>query len=381
MGPAAAYNALADPDVARVVVCDVNHEQLATCRDRLAGPMASDRLETALLDVNDTQAAAPILAEADVIIAALPQTLTLAAIRTALAAGVALVHLTSPPDDRLVAVRSEVKAAGGLVVIGCGLEPGLTEIMARHLGEQLDRVDELHIKCGGIPARPTPPLGYKIVFGGRQLPLRASDATMVEAGVLKPVARYSGLERVVFPGVGACEAWHERFMPWLLELPAFRNLRSGTQKTVRWPGYAAKVTILKELGLLSEEPVQVDGVQVVPKRVVDAVLYPQVRLDVEGGDRDLTVFQVDVVGEKDGLACRYRAQMVDRFDERLKFTSMARTTAFTATIIARMIARGDLSRAPGQCLTPEKLITGPLFEQFLQELAEAGIHFEISINP
>jgi len=32
------------------------------------------------------------------------------------------------------------------------------------------------------------------------------------------------------------------------------------QKTVRWPGHAANATVLKELGLLSEGPVEVDGV-------------------------------------------------------------------------------------------------------------------------
>ena len=52
--------------------------------------------------------------------------------------------------------------------------------MARYLAEKLDRVDELHIQCGGIPEKPTPPLGYKIVFGGRQMPLRDFDGHTVE---------------------------------------------------------------------------------------------------------------------------------------------------------------------------------------------------------
>ena len=42
--------------------------------------------------------------------------------------------------------------------------------------------------------------------------------------------------------------------------------------TCRWPGYAAKVTVLKEMGLLSQEPVDVDGVPVVPKKLLDALL-------------------------------------------------------------------------------------------------------------
>jgi len=197
------------------------------------------------------------------------------------------------------------------------------------------------------------------------LPLHESDALVVEDGQLKSVPRYSGVETVIFPGVGECEAWHEGFMPWLLELPVLKGLQVGTQKTVRWPGYAAKVTVLKEMGLLSQEPVDVDGVPVVHNRLLDTVLYPRVRL--EEGDRDITVFRVEVVGEKDGRKLEYKAEMVDRYDEQLGFTSMARTTAFTGAIVARMIARGDL-RATGM-VSPEQVITGSLFDKLMNELA------------
>jgi lysine 6-dehydrogenase len=244
--------------------------------------------------------------------------------------------------------------------------------MARHLAEKLDRVDELHIKCGGIPEKPAPPLSYKIVFGGRQMPLRERDARWVQNGDLKPVARYSGIEPVTFPGVGECEAWHEGFMPWLLELAPLKGLKVGTQKTVRYPGFAAKVTVLKELGLLREEPVEVDGVPIAPKKVLDAVLYPRVRL--EEGERDITVFRVEVFGETDGCPRRYKIEMVDHYDDVLGFTSMARTTAFTGAIVARMVARGDIT-AKGW-LTPEQVVAGPLFDQLVRELRRANIQFD-----
>ena len=107
---------------------------------------------------------------------------------------------------------------GVLVIPGCGVEPGLTEIMARGLAEKLDTVEELHIKCGGIPAVPIGPLQYKIVFGGQRLPLRELPARIAEDGALVEVPRYSGVETFDVAGVGEVEAWHEGFMPWLLEL-------------------------------------------------------------------------------------------------------------------------------------------------------------------
>ncbi len=374
MGPAAAYNAASDPDVAQVVLCDRDPLQLEVGLKKFVGTDYGRKLGVVRLDLQSQVVAVDLIAKFDVVVAALPRTVSPLGIRAALLAGVPLVDLTRPVDEEVASLTRETEAAGGLVILGCGVEPGLTEIMARHLAEQLDRVEALHIKCGGIPAEPAPPLGYKIVFGGRQLPLREADGFVVEGGELKLAPRYSAVERVVFPGVGECEAWQENFMPWLLDLPALQGLQTGTQKTVRWPGYATRVTVLKEMGLLSQSPVLVDGVPVVPKQLLDALLYPRVKL--AEGEQDLTLFRVEVMGRKAGRAATVKAEMIDRYDAATGFTSMARTTAFTGAIVARMIGRGDI-RARG-LITPEQVIAGLLFDRLLAELEAVNIRFDIS---
>ncbi|MDH4208641.1 MAG: saccharopine dehydrogenase NADP-binding domain-containing protein [Anaerolineae bacterium] len=374
MGPAAAFNAMSDPDVSGVTLCDRDQRQLEAAQAKLKGLEGGAKLSTVSLDLADQSAATQLMAKFDAAVGALPWGAVGWGIRSAVAADTPFVDLARPDEAELPELRREVTAAGGLVVLGCGVEPGLTEILARYLAEKLDQVDELHIKCGGIPEHPSPPLGYKIVFGGRKLPLREQDAHVVQNDELKLVPRYSGLERVSFPRVGECEAWHEGFMPWLMGLEALRGLKVGTQKTIRWPGYSAKVTVLKDLGLLSEEPVEVEGVWVAPKDVVDAVLYPRVRL--EEGERDITLFRVEAIGQKEGVRRRYKVEMVDRYDDTLGFTSMARTTAFTGAIVARMIARGEI-KAKG-LVTPEQVITGPLLDGLLAELAAVNVRFEES---
>jgi len=49
-----------------------------------------------------------------------------------------------------------------------------------------------------------------------------------------------------------------------------------------------------------------------------------------------------VKGEHEGRPRCYKIEMVDRYDEVLGFTSMARTTAFTGAIVGRMVARGEI---------------------------------------
>jgi lysine 6-dehydrogenase len=374
MGPAAAYNAMSDPDVSQVTLCDMSHQQLNAAKAKLGSMDGGKKLTAVALDLSDQAATVKLMADFDAIVAALARTAIPFSIRAAIAAGKPLVDLSWPLEGELPAIIRAVENAGTLVIPGCGVEPGLTEIMARHLAEKLDRVDELHIKCGGVPEKPTPPLGYKIVFGGRQMPLREGDARIVENGQLKPVPRYSGAETVFFPGVGECEVWHEGFMPWLLDLEALKGLKLGTQMTVRWPGYAAKVRVLKEMGLLSHEPIAVDGVRVAPKKLLDALLYPHVKL--EEGERDMTLMRVEAIGEKDGRPRRYKIEMVDRYDEARGFTSMARTTAFTGAIVGRMVARGDV-KGKGM-LTPEKVITGPLFDRLVDDLAAVNVRFDMT---
>jgi lysine 6-dehydrogenase len=376
MGPAAAYNAMVDPDVTKVTLCDMSRQQLDMAYAKLSAMEGGDKLTTVQLDLGDQAATSQLMAGFDAVVAALPKEAIPLGIRAAVAAKTPLVDLSWPLPDLVEEVKQHVEAEGGLVIPGCGVEPGLTEIMARHLAEKLDQIDELHIKCGGIPEKPAPPLGYKIVFGGRQLPLREGKALICRNGELETVPRYSGAHPVHFAGVGECEAWQEGLMPWLMELDVLKDLKLGTQMTVRWPGYAEKVTVLRDLGMFSPAPIDVDGVQVTPKALLDALLYPHVKL--EEGEIDITCFRVEAIGEKKGRRRKLKIEMVDWYDEELGFTSMARTTAMTGAIVARMVARGDL-KAQG-FVTPEKIVAGKAFDILVDELAAAKIRFEMTME-
>ena len=376
IGPASAYNAMVDPEVTQVTLCDINRQQLEAAQAKLSRLEGGQKLSTVQLDVRDQAATSKLMAGYDAIVGALERPVIGLGIRAAAAAKVPLVDLLWPFPEEAPELKQVVENAGSLAVVGCGVEPGLTEIMARYLAEKLDRIDELHIKCGGIPEEPAPPLGYKIVFGGKRMPLWEGDAHIVENGQLKAVPRYSGAHAVHFSGVGQVEAWNEEFFPWLMDLEVLKDLKSGTQMTVRWPGYAEKASVLWELDLVSTKPIDVNGVQVAPKDLLDAVLYPHVKL--EEGDRDITCFRVEASGEKKGRPCRYKIETVDRYDEELGFTSMARTTGFTGAIVARMAARGEF-KAKGM-VNPEQVITGPLFDRLVEDLAAMNIRFDLTME-
>ena len=373
MGPAVAAEALRDPATTSVTVADISQSSLEACVARIASEPRAERLRIEVADVRDASAIDRLLVRADAVISALPWAVARGVMEAAAQRGAPVIDLARVPDAEWASAQVRLSSARSLVVLGCGVEPGLTEILARHLAEQLDEVDEVHIKCGGVPEHPTGPLGYKIVFGGRSLPLKPADGYAVENGKLASVPRYSGVEPVAFDGLGELEAWHEGFMPWLLDLKCMTNLKRGTQKTIRWPGYAAKATFLEEAGLLNAEPIEVDGVRVSPKRVLDAVLESAVRMS--DADRDITLLRVDVVGRSGDRPRAVRAEMFDRHDG--VFTSMARTTAFTASIVARLAAAGRLARPPRSPATPEQVVVGAAFDELIAALAASGVRIEI----
>ncbi len=370
MGPAAAFNALRDPAVARVTLADNDPMRLEQAAARLARFDSRDRLETRCVDLADRSAAVALLRQHDAAMSALPWSASLLAFAAALETGVPIVDLAIPDDEEMERLRSRV--GDGTVLLGCGLEPGLTEIVARDLASRLDRVEEVHIKVGGIPEHPAPPLGYKIVYGGRELPLRSIPALVITGGDRKLVPRYSGVESTAFTGVGECEAWHEGVLDWLLDHPELKGVREVTQKTIRWPGYAERAMVLNELGLLSTDSIRVGDCDVVPKQLVDTVLYPSVRL---GDDEvDLTLFRVDVSGYRGDRYVRLTCQMVDRRDMETGFTSMARTTAFTGAIATRMIGSGEITEHG--LLTAETVFFGPRVRMLMDALQAEGIRFE-----
>jgi hypothetical protein len=82
---------------------------------------------------------------------ALPGALAAARAKRALAAG---VPFTSTVDDAaaidaVLDLDESARRAGVLLAPGCGLAPGLADVLARHAADALDAVDEIHVARAG----------------------------------------------------------------------------------------------------------------------------------------------------------------------------------------------------------------------------------------
>ncbi len=362
-GHAAALDLARAAGVAEVVLADVDRSRAeAVCGNLRTLPECHAAVRAERLDVSNEPHLADRLRGYDVVISAVPYFLNLILTRAAIEARVSFCDLGGNTDlvreqERLDA---GAKAANVTIVPDCGLAPGLANVLAVAGIARLDKAEEVHIRVGGLPLRPKPPLDYMIVFSMHGLLNEyLGRATVLRKGKRVEVETLGDLEELEFPKpVGRCEAFVTlggiSTMPWSYE----GKLKTLDYKTVRYPGHAAKLRLLRDLGLLGKTPILVDGVSVAPRSVFAAAAEPRLTFP---GEPDVAVMRVVVEGVREGKRRRITFEMLDRMDTKRGITAMMRTTAYPTAAAALMIARGQVPfrgvAAMERALPPEAFLS------------------------
>jgi lysine 6-dehydrogenase len=165
--------------------------------------------------------------------------------------------------------------------------------------------------------------------------------------------------------VGELEAFHTAGG---LSTMAFRyegKIPTMEYKTLRYPGHAAIMEAIRDLGLLELEPIDVKGVRVSPRDVAVAAMGP--RLTKQQG-KDLVALRVTVKGKKAGQPKTVTFELIDRYDEERGISAMERTTGYSLSITGQMQARGEVK--PAGVHTPDECIPA---EKYISELAKRGV--------
>ena len=137
--------------------------------------------------------------------------------------------------------------------------------------------------------------------------------------------------------------------------------------------------LLREMGLFDEEKRDLGGVEVVPRDIACALLFPMWKMEPEKGDRDLTIMQIEVSGYKGRDHVTYTWDLWDIFDEKTWKNSMGRCTGFSCSIFAQAIVKG-LIKEKG-VIAPEKLAASDeLYNFVMAEQRSHGIDYKESVR-
>jgi lysine 6-dehydrogenase len=340
-GTASAYDLVRLGEAERVTLADVDHNQARAAAERVNRLTGASIADALVLDVRNGDEVRRKLSGYAVALSAVPYFYNLDLTRAAIESGVSFCDLGGNTDmvRRQHALDPQAKTAGVRVVPDCGMGPGMGNTLGVYAMSLLDTAEHVYLYDGGIPQDPQPPWNYLLSFNVEGLTNEYyGGMTILREGELVHMPCFVELETIDFPPVGRLEAFMVAggvsTAPW-----TFRDrLQTYQIKILRWPGTFAQLKAFSDLGLFDPNPIQVDGVNVIPRRVFHALFEPQVRAEIV---RDISLIRARAIGAKDGQAAEAIVDVVDYYDPATGFTAMERTTGWHLSIVAAMMARGE----------------------------------------
>jgi saccharopine dehydrogenase-like NADP-dependent oxidoreductase len=252
---------------------------------------ASDRYRAVRADARDEQAAAALLSEhsCDVLMNATDPRFVMPLFRAALQAGTHYLDMAmslSHPDqddpygntgvklgDEQFALAAQWADRGKLALVGIGVEPGLSDVFARHAADTMfSEIDQLGVRDGA-----------SLEVAGYDFAPTFSIWTTIEECLNPPVIweksrgwfttpPFSEPEMFNFPaGIGPVECVNVEHEEVLL-MPRWVQAQRVTFKYGLGSAFINVLQTLHKLGLDSVEPVLVGGTSVSPRDVVAACL-------------------------------------------------------------------------------------------------------------
>jgi lysine 6-dehydrogenase len=349
-----------------VTLIDISDEHLKQASEIIQ----SDRLSPLRIDVEDEGQKKAIFEGKDVALCALLHKHSLPMLKAAVQQEVHFVDLVGEHPVERLNFDEEAKKKRLCLISGMGVSPGITNICVGRGAHLLDTVDRAMIYVGGNPVHPKPPLNYRIVYAvDSVLDFYERKVPVLKDGKIQELEPLSGIESISFPApFTEMECFYTDGLNSLLYTMKGKIKNELAEKTIRHNGHAEQIKILKECGLFSREPIQLGGHHVIPRKVLEAVLDSALRLGEEG---DATLLRIITEGKKSGRPEIHIFEMLDQYDSKKGYTSMAKTTSFPASIAAQMIASGQINQTGS--LFPEDIFHDELYKPFIEELEKRGV--------
>lgn len=366
-GSACAYDLLQQEDVDRVTLADAEPGRIP---DFLLP--ADPRLQAVEADFDDEAGIRELMEDHDVALSAAPYYFNGALGRLAVEAGVDYSDLGG--NTEIVFEQLEMgpsaRETGATLIPDVGLAPGMADVLAAEGMRRLDEPESVVMYVGGLPQHPRPPLGYQVVYSLEgALDYYTTPSWIIRDGRRVQVDALSEVESVAFDALGELEAFHTAggasTLPWRYEGEVDRL----EYKTLRYPGHAEIMRAIRDLGLLSRDPVTVDDQEVVPRELFISCAGPKLERPEEP---DLVALRVVATGRRDGRDATLTWNLLDRADREAGISAMMRCTGFTLSVVGLMLGRGEIEEAGVR--PPDE---GIPYAPFVDALGERGVDIRL----
>ncbi len=353
MGKAAAYDLLHQHDTTSLMLVDSNKSKLVDATDFLS----DNRLITIQCNVEDLSTIESILKDSNAAIAAIHYKFNEAFTKAAIKAKTHLCDLGGNDSvvDAQLKLDLQAKEAGITIIPDCGLAPGLVAVLVKWGLEEFSWADTVKIRVGGLPQNPLNSLKYERLFSVDGLINEYIEPVRIlQDGEIKTIEPLTDIETIEFPlPFGKLEAFTTSGGASTL-IDTYKNrLRNLDYKTIRYPGHASIMRSFYELGFFSNEAITnaTNKTSYKPRDVAAFLLEKNIPLCTNDAVLVKIIFQ--------GGSKKHELTIIDKSTDYPLLTAMMRTTAFPASIIASMLARGDIKKTG--VLPQEECIPTELF--------------------
>ena len=353
-------------DFEKLIICDSTKEKVEETAKKLG-----EKIFPLQLDISNYSNLLEIIDDVDLVIGLSPGKLGFNVMRACIEKKKNLVDLSFMAEDPFLFQEQAIKE-GITIIPDCGVAPGLSSILIGKSTSELDEVEDALTYVGGLPQKAIPPLNYKITWCVEDLfEEYTRKAKIVRNGKTVEVDALEGLEEIEFEGLGKFEAF---FTDGVRTLHHTIRANNMWEKTLRYPGHAEKIKLIKKLGLLKKEPVKSIGMS--PWEFMCRFWEENLSFFEE---KDFVLMRTKVSGKKNSTKFMHTCEMIDYFDEKRNITAMGRTTAYTAFAVIKLLHENEIERKgviPPEILGMDKKI----FEEIKHTLEEKNIKIKQRIE-
>jgi saccharopine dehydrogenase-like NADP-dependent oxidoreductase len=202
------------------------------------------------------------------------------------------------------------------------------------------KVTRYECYVGGFPKARNAPFEHKSAFPAIEvLEEYAAPGNRVEDGKVVVEPMLDETATIDFKNVGSLACINSNGLRTLLRT---MDIPDMFEKTLRYPEHVELMRTFRDAGFFNVTPIQVNGASVRPLDVTAKLLSPFFEYGPD--DADLTVMRLVISGEEDGKPTTYTYELYDEYDPATKTLSMARTTGYTCTAVARLVLDGVYSQ-------------------------------------
>jgi len=371
MGRAVAFDLEKYSNFSKITVADKDEQTLQSAKIFLKGK----KIDFAIINVNNSKDIRKHFQHADIVISAVPYRFNYDMTKIAIETKTHFLDLGGNNDivNKQRNLSEKAKKNDVTIIPDCGLAPGMVSVIARDIIDQMDSVDILKLRVGGLPIDPKPPLNYQIVFSPYGLINEyIEDAIVLDHGKITEKKSMTEIETITFPEpFGDMEAFLTSGGCSTLPYTYKNKIGYLDYKTIRYLGHCEKFKTLLDLGFAKEEKIQVGYKQVAPRDLLASLLLE--KLPING--KDVVLVKILSKGMKDGKNLSFDYTIIDYYDEENDITSMMRTTAYPISITAQMLEDGAISRRGVFC--PEEIVP---CTAFFEELKKRDIQIKKEVK-